>query len=383
MDRERAQFWTATASLVGAIIGVGVFGLPYALAQVGVGLGLLYFLALGGIQVLQHLFYAEAAIASDTPLRLVGLVERYLGPRAKHVASVATVLGFWGGMLAYIIVGGMFLHGLLAPLLGGSVFAYQVGWALAGAGIVYFGLNIVARVDLIATVGLIGALLLILGLSAPHVEPAHLPWYVGKDLFLPYGVILFSLSGLPVIPEMEDIFQGRHGQYRRSIVLGTLVAAALTALFGFVVWGLTGEATTSDAVVGITSVLGPGIGVVVGVFGFLAIATSFFPTALSLQSTFEYDYKLPHSIAWFLTGGVPFAVFLLGITDFVQIISFSGAVFGGITAVLVALLYIAVTKQGAVKETKLGVPLWIAYVSIGVLVLGAAYETWIAAGHLF
>jgi tyrosine-specific transport protein len=285
-------------------------------------------------------------------------------------------------MLAYVIVGGSFLHTLLAPVFGGDVFAYQVGWALVGAAVIFFGLNVVSRVDFIATVGLIATMLLILGTSVPHVQASFLPWHVGKDFFLPYGVILFSLSGLPAIPEMEDIFGGRRSHYRMAVIMGTLVAAALTALFGFVVWGLTGPATTSDAMAGILSVLGPKIGIVALVFGFLAIATSFFATALSLQSTFEYDYKLSHWLAWLLTGGVPFAVFLAGAKDFVAIISFSGAVFGGITAVMVAMLYIAVTKQKAVKEKPLGVPLWLAYASIIVLTLGAAYETFVAARHL-
>ncbi len=382
MTKENRQFVTAVATLVGTIIGVGLFGLPYALSQVGVGLALLYFVVLGGIQVLQHLFFAEAAIASGDPQRLPGLVARYIGPRAKRVAAVATVLGFWGGMLAYVIVGGTFLHTLLAPFLGGTVFTYQIGWAIVGACVIFFGLNVVARIDLFATIGLLAAMLLILGMSVPHVQADFLPWFVGADLFLPYGVILFSLTGLPVIPEMEDIFEGRHERYRLAIVVGTLIATVFTAAFGFLVWGLTGPATTGDAVAGIIGVLGARVGVTVAAFGFLAVATSFFATAINLQNTFEYDFKLPHLVAWFLTGGVPLAVFLLGAKDFVAIISFSGAVFGGITAVLVSMLYVAVTRQKAVTGKVLGVPLWVAYASMVLLAAGALIETIIAAGHV-
>lgn len=372
----------ATVTLIGTIIGVGIFSVPYALSQAGLGIGIAFFVVLGGIQLLQHLFYAEAAIACPDKLRLVGLTERYLGPRAKHAAAISTVLGFWGGMLAYMIVGGSFLHTILAPHFGGSVAAYQIGWALVGAGSVYFGLGFISKIDFVATLGLVGAMLLIFAAGAPEVQAVNLPWHVGKDLFLPYGVILFSLSGLPAITEMEDILGGRHKMYRLSVILGTVIATVLTAIFGFVVWGVSGTATTPDAVSGLAAVLGPRISALAAVFGFLAVATSFFATAINLQSTFQYDYKMPRFGAWLLTGGLPFVLLLAGIKDFVQIVSFSGAVFGGITAVLVALLYTAVKKRGLVKEKPLGAPLWLAYASIAVLSVGALYETLQAARGL-
>jgi len=96
-------------TLIGTIIGVGIFGVPYAISRVGVVVALIYFVVLGGIQLLQSLFYAEAAIVCDDKLRLIGLVGRYLGPRARHVAAASTVLGFWGGMVAYVVVGGSFV----------------------------------------------------------------------------------------------------------------------------------------------------------------------------------------------------------------------------------------------------------------------------------
>lgn len=383
MHSDTKRVILSITTLIGTVIGVGIFGVPYALSKAGLGIAIAYFVALGAIQLLQHLFYAEAAIATPGKLRLVGLTEKYLGPRAKHVAAVSTVLGFWGGMLAYMIVGGTFLHTLLSPYLGGDVFAYQAGWALVGAGAIFFGLGVISKIDFAATVGLVVALLMIFFASLPHVRAANLPAAFGSDLFLPYGVILFSLSGLPAITEMEDILKGRHKMYRFAIVIGTLMAAALTAVFGFVVWGVTGAATTQDAVSGLAAVLGPGISTLAVVFGFLAVATSFFATAINLQSTFEYDYKRSRFTAWVLTGAPPFLLLLAGTKDFVGIVSFSGAVFGGITAVLVALLYIAITKRGLVKEKPLGAPLWLAYVSIAILSVGAVYETLMAAKGLF
>lgn len=376
---ESKRFATAVLTLVGTIIGVGIFGVPYALAQSGVMIGLAYFAILGGIQLLQHLYYAEAAIATEEPLRLAGLVGKYVGPRAKQIAAVSLVCGFWGGMLAYMIVGGSFLHTLLSPFLGGEVFAYQLVWAVLGAATVYFGLDVIARIDTAATVGLIVALLAIFGLGLPHAEIANLSFMPGQDLFLPYGVILFSLSGLPAVLEMEELLGGNHRRYRLAITMGSIAAVLLTAGFGFLVWSITGSATTQDGAGGLAAAIGPGIVTLVAAFGFLAVATSFFATAINLQNTFEHDYGLKHGLAWFLTGSVPLAILLAGAKDFVPVVSFTGAVFGGVTAVLVALLYVKIAKGGFVKERKLGAPLWLAYASMAILIVGAAYETVTAA----
>ncbi|HTM68725.1 MAG TPA: hypothetical protein VL426_05500, partial [Candidatus Binatia bacterium] len=242
------------------------------------------------------------------------------------------------------------------------------------AGAIWFGLDIVSRISFFATIGLITAMLAIFALGAPHVRPDNLPLVTGLDWFLPYGVVLFSLSGLPAILEMEDILKGDHKYYRAAVVVGTVAAALLTTAFGIIVWGVTGAATTNDSVTGLRLVLGPGIATVGTVFGFISVTTAFLAVATNLQSTFRYDYKTGKLASWLLTVGPPFGVFLLGAKDFVSIISFSGAVFGGITAALVALLYIAVTHKEAVKERRLGAPIWLAYTSIAVLSAGALYE---------
>lgn len=383
MSQENRRFAIAALSLTGTIIGVGIFGVPYALSKSGAAIGLAYFLLLGGIQLLQHLFYAEAAIATEEPLRLAGLVGKYLGKGSRRIAALSLVCGYWGGMLAYMLVGGSFLHTLLNPWFGGGLFAYQVGWALAGAALVYFGLELIAKIDTAASVGLIVALLAILVAGLRSFDAANIVWAPGSDLFLPYGVILFSLSGLPAVLEMEDILKGEHAKYRAAVVWGTLAAVLLTAGFGYLVWGVTGTATTQDDAGALRAALGPAIGVIIAVFGFLAVATSFFATAINLQNMFEHDYGTGHFRAWFLTGSVPLAALFLGAKDFVPVVSFTGAVFGGITAVLVARLYVAVAQGGSVKEKRLNAPLWLAYASMIILAVGAAYQVLDTATRLW
>ncbi len=383
MTKETREFWLASASLVGTIIGVGIFGVPYAISRVGVVPALIFFLVLGGIQLLQHFYLVEAAMVCPDKLRLPGLVGRYVGPRARWIAAVANLLGLWAGMIAYIIVGGKVLAVLLQPLLGGSDYHYQIGWAVIGSALVYFSLKVISRLGLVTVTALIAAFLLIFARAAPAVRLDNLLAFNIQDLFLPYGVLLFSLSGYPAILEMEDILEGKHQHYRRAVVVGTLVGALLTITFGLVVYGVTGAATTEDAVTGLQNVLGGNIAKLAALLGFVAIMNCYLRIGVNMRHTLQYDFKLRRLPAWLLTVGIPVGVFLIGSRSFVSMISFSGAVFGGITAILITLLYISITKRKLMKEKPLGVPLPWAYASIVILAGGALIEVVSSAAKLF
>jgi amino acid permease len=328
---------------------------------------------LTGIQLFQHLFYAEAAIATDDQVRLVGLTEKFVGKKYRPIASVALLLGSWSSLIAYVLVGGDFLQALFGGLLGGPLIAYQAAWAALGSFMLFFGLALVSRLGFIGTIGKVAAMLVILGLCAFRVKTGNYSLQV-TDPLLPYGVIMFSLSGAAIVPEIEELVGGDRRQYRRAIVIGTLVSAVLTMLFGFMVYGVTGAATTTDAVSGLKAVLGGSLPVVAAAFGFLAVATSFLSIGIDLKDTIIYDFKLRPVLAWFLTMAVPVGFLIIGARNFLPIISFSGAVFGGTIAMLIAGMFLRLSKQKTLGEDALRVPRWVAYVVMAVLASGIILE---------
>ena len=103
------------ATLVGTIIGAGIFGLPYAISQSGILLGILYFLLLGGVVMLLHLFFGEFSLRTKAKHRLIGYAEIYLGAWGRRFAVFAIMFSNVGALLAYILIGGLFLHTALAP----------------------------------------------------------------------------------------------------------------------------------------------------------------------------------------------------------------------------------------------------------------------------
>ena len=71
------NFIFALASLVGTIIGAGVFAIPYVMSKSGALTCFFYFLILGSVVLLLHLFLGEVVLRTKGRHRLVGYAEKY------------------------------------------------------------------------------------------------------------------------------------------------------------------------------------------------------------------------------------------------------------------------------------------------------------------
>jgi len=340
----------AGLTLIGAIIGVGIFGVPYVMARAGVLLGLGYFAVLGAVILLVHLFYAEVAMATKEQLRIVGLTRKFLGEQWRHLAVAAEIFGLYGGQVAYIIIGGEFLRTMLVSVFGGSDFVYQTAFFITMTIFVSVGLRLVAGIEAVLSAGLVLTLLTLIAQGLPEVRVPNLTAVHWGDALLPYGVILFSIAGTAAVPELEDILRGKPSRYRRAVAWGTLIPVVLTALFGVVAVGVSGAATTEQTLVGLEPALGRGFVLLGTVFGLLAVATSSLIFAANLKATFQYDYKMRPLFAWALATIPPYIIFLLGARSFISVIGFTGSVFGGIMGLLVVALFLRVRKLKLVKR---------------------------------
>lgn len=100
----------AIATLSGTIIGVGLFALPYITLKVGFWVMLCYFLVLGALVILIHSFFGELALKTPDFKRLPGFAKFHLGNWGERIALISTILGIFGAILAYLIVGGGVLN---------------------------------------------------------------------------------------------------------------------------------------------------------------------------------------------------------------------------------------------------------------------------------
>lgn len=110
---------------MGTIIGVGLFAMPFVISKSGIVPLFVFIIALASIQYYLHLLFAEAVLSTKDKHRLPGFVGKYIGRQSKKFTFLVEIVGVYGSILAYIIVGGIFLHQLLFPYFGAGVFIYS------------------------------------------------------------------------------------------------------------------------------------------------------------------------------------------------------------------------------------------------------------------
>jgi tyrosine-specific transport protein len=335
----------AIATLSGTIIGVGLFSLPYITSKVGFWVMLGYFLVLGALVILIHSFFGELALKTPDFKRLPGFAKIYLGNWGQNLAYISTILGIFGAILAYLIVGGEFLTELLSPIFGGGSLFWTIIYFLAGAILIFLGIKAISKIEFW------GLILFFLVLIAIFFRAGHLinienlflvnsQWSIVKShLFLPYGAILFSLWGATLIPEIEEMLGEKKELIRKIIPVAILVPIIVYLFFIYLILGITGPQTTESALIGLRNFLGDRIVSLALFFGVLTTFTSFITLGLTLKKVFWYDLKIEKNLALVITCFIPLILFLIGVKQFIPVISFVGGVMLGIDGILILLMY--------------------------------------------
>lgn len=372
-----SRFFNALALLVGTIIGAGIFGLPYVAAKTGLFPVIIYLIIIAAIVTLMHLLYGEVVLRTNGKHRLVGYAEIYLGIWGKRAATLSVILGSYAGLLIYIILSGIFLFGIFGDILGGSPFIYSVIAFIVSFVFIALGLKMVSWIESVLSFLLIGAIFLFLAKGSYFVNFSNFSLEADwTEFFLPYGVLLFALTGGSVIPDLAAVLDDDRRRLKKAIIIGTIIPAVIYLFFIAVVFGITGADTTPDAISGLAKVYGDGFVKIGALVGFLAVITSFLAFGINLKKTFQYDYKLSRILSLLLALIVPFIIFLTGFDDFIRVISFSGAVMGGIDGVLIILMYQKADREGkGARKPEYDIPTskWLEYLLIVMFVLGIVY----------
>jgi amino acid permease len=345
-----SKFIYAIATLSGTIIGVGLFSLPHIATQVGIGVMLGYFLILGSLVILIHYLFGGVALKTPDYLRLPGYAKIYLGDWGKRVALISTILGFLGAILAYIIVGGQFLSELLSPILGGNNLFYTLLYFFVGSILIFFGIKAISKIEFWGLILFFVILFLIFIRGREFINVENL--FIIRNLelgirnwFLPYGPILFSLWGAALIPEVEEMLGEQKHLLKKIIPIAILIPIFVYLFFIFLITGITGSKTTPEAITGLRNFLGDGMVGLGLLFGILTTFTSFIALGLTLKKTLWYDLKIPKNLAFGIAVFLPLFLFLIGMKDFIGVISFVGGVMLGIDGILILLMYKKINPQ--------------------------------------
>jgi amino acid permease len=334
----------AVFMITGLTIGAGVLAVPYAVAEVGMWVGLAYIAVLGLVTLGINLLLGEVAVRTKEPLQIPGFAGKYLGPWAKRLVSFTIVLRSYGAILAYMIGAGI----ALSALFGGQPEMWSILFWSIGITLVWKGLNRVKVADKIMS---LAVMVIIGGISfylLPEVAPENAVALNPSHWLAPIGVILFALSATPAVAEAHALLPNSEKRFRTALTLGTIIPTLLYILFAYAVVGTLGHTVTGIASVGLGERYGQGMLFFANLFAVLAMSTAFMGLGTALKQTFIWDHKLPPLGATFLVAAVPLILFLLGVRQFVTILELIGGVFIGIENTIMVLVYLKARHDGTI-----------------------------------
>ncbi|MGC9048895.1 MAG: aromatic amino acid transport family protein [Patescibacteria group bacterium] len=364
------KFLEAVAILVGTIVGAGTFGLPYVVMRAGILVGLFYFLFLGLIVLLIHLIYGEIVLRTSAIHRIVGYGEVYLGQPGKKMLLISALVGLLGSKLVYLILGGSFLTTIFGDQGRGVLFYIIIFWAFLSLGIVLDWKRI-SFLEFFMTALLILVMVIIVIYGFSYFQVSNFQLINFKYFFLPWGVIFYALSGASAIPELREVLGPEKLYIKKAIIIGTIIPIVIYLFFALSVVGATGYQTTEEAISGIKNLFGNGVTFLAVIFGVLSVATSYLVMGMVLKKIFIYDLKINRLVTTLIVCSAPLILYLLGLQNFIKIISFLGLWLGAVEGILLLVIHKRAQRFGDRQpEYSLSIPKFIYYLIALIFILG-------------
>jgi amino acid permease len=368
------QFLHATAILIGTMVGVGVFAIPFAFAKSGFWIGFLFLVFIAFTTVLMNMIYGEVILRTHRDHQIVGYTQFYLGNFWKKVMFFSIILTTYAALLAYIIIAGEFIMNILSPFYYISAFGYSIWFFVVVSVLIFLGLRTVAWVELGLACLFVIVIALIFATGFGKIDFANYAVLNYDMWFFPYGVLLFAFAGLSGIPIQRQILVGEENKLKKSITFAVAFAAILYFIFAFTVMGISGEATSPDAISGLVDLVGGKIIFLGSLFGILAVSTSFIMLGTGLLQIFNLDYGFGKKFSWLLVIVPPLLLFIGGLRNFIDVIGLAGGVAVGLEAFILIWVFIKAKSHGdRLPEYSLSVPVWVLYLLAFVFAGGIVY----------
>ena len=333
--RQQISLFEAVAMIVSGTIGAGILGLPYAIAKVGVPLGIVYIVFIGFLMMGLNLLMGSLAVRTNKKMQLIGFAGEYLGKGGKWFTTFLLYFMLWGVMMVYIIGEGE----VLAKLFGRSEFFWSTAFFVVVTLLIYIGISTVKVVELFLSLGVLVVVLTLSVFSSAHVDARNWQYMNLADLFFPYGVLLFAYYGAAAVPEARSILLNRDRDFKKAIIIAGLIVMAVYLIFSIVVIGVTGLNTSEIATFALGDKVGPKVFLLGNIFAALAMGTSCLMSGLAMRDSMSWDFKISPGLSTFLVCSAPFLLFILGFRSFIQAINIVGGVFISIEMFLILLIY--------------------------------------------
>jgi amino acid permease len=339
---------SATASLIGAVIGAGLFVLPHFLKEGGWLTFLICLIIFGGGMILCHLLLAEIILRTKKRKYFTGYVGKYLGERARRLSFLYLFPGLVGALLVYMLMVGQFLFLFGQPWLKIPPFYGSLALLVFASLLVFRKEKMLLKTQSASSFFLAVILLATIGYAAFKINPDSLIAF-GKSfpLGLP-GIIFFSLTGWNALPMMARILTTPENKKKMgAIILFSLGGVALLYfLFSLALTSL-GVDIINWSQIDYLSVSSFYLVKVLALIGLIAGAASFFSLGNYLKNSLVVDYHFPNRLAIGATILAPLLLYLLlGSGHLLSLMGIVGAFLGSLQGGIILLIFLKARKRG-------------------------------------
>ncbi|MDP3901470.1 MAG: aromatic amino acid transport family protein [bacterium] len=339
------DYWVAISLLAGAIIGAGMFSLPFVFQSSGLTSGFFYLILITVIYAIVHLMYADVILRTKERHRFVGYANVYLGQNLFWLTVAMTVVEMIFVLAIYLVLSQSFV-GLIVPS-SGNLTQLLVFW-LIGSVAIFASLRRLAFLESLITIGMVLIIIVIFILAWFNYTdlPDNL-WKINfSNILFPLAPILFSLSGRVAIPILIDFakLKGRKPSFiKRSVIWGIVIPAIIYGLFAIGIIMLSGSASV-DAVSGLIGKTSPTILMIVGFLGLLSIFSSYILIGSDIKETLRYDLQMPGWLRLLIVVGSPVFLYFIGFQGLIGLIGIVGGIFLTIEGIMMVVIWLRADK---------------------------------------
>lgn len=315
-----------------------MFAVPFAFARAGFVVGAGYLIVFTLVFALVHRMYAEIVIGTPGKHRFVGYAEIYLGGAGRWASMCTTAIGLTLVLTVYMALASVFTP-LIFPGISVGLAAYLF-WA-AGSVAILASLGRLANAEFVATGAIVFIVLYLFVLGLPSGAGVPIPLLETSDILLPYGIVLFALSGRAAISSLFEYARKASvpsSRMFRAISLGTGTPAILYLIFAFAVFWLSKGNVSPDALTGLRALPYSTLALL-GALGLFALFTSYFLLGLEVRDILRFDFRFHRGVALLAVLATPAALYALGLRNFIELVGVVGGVFLAAESAMVALMH--------------------------------------------
>lgn len=378
---ELPLLFESMAILAGTIIGGGIFVLPYINIKSGILMTNVWLLVLCILTCLLHLIFGEIILKTKTEMKLPGYAGHYLGRLLKKFLNFLSIFSIAFSLLIYIILANKFVQ-----IIMGNNYAYLKPYTFIA---VWLVLNIflflrmvdLSKLNFVLTIFLITLMLVLSLLCFGRVDTKS--FEVGYQMishywYIAYGVILFSIDGLVAMPMMFMFLKHKKASksvYKTSVVLTYVAVFIIFFAFMNSVSLLSGNSTTIDTFGGLIPFLGRNVLVMGALIGLLAVVTSYIVFVNYYKDMLRCDVNCNKIVSVGMSMFLPLLFLLLNMDKLDDLMSLVGGVIGGITTVVILLIYQKVRNKNIKGAPyNLNLPNWLLFVIGSFCFIGAIFQ---------